>query len=306
MNPQQTERDSRREGDNREELRERIEHSIREDGRIEPLKGLFLNRSSLAREPIYSVMGPCFCVIAQGSKEICLGEAHFQYDPYHYVIASLEVPVVIQVLEATPERPYLGMRLNIDPVLVGSVLVEIGQISKKGQQDTRAINVSPLDASLLDAVVRLLRLIESPHDARLLQPLITREIIYRLLAGEQSNRLRRMTLMGGQVHRVAQAVEKLCREFNRPQRIEDIASELGMSVSGFHHYFKAVTAMSPLQFQKQLRLQEARRLMLGEDIDAASAGFRVGYEDASHFNRDYKRFFGVPPMRDVERIREMS
>lgn len=303
---QHTERESRRAQDNREELLERMARGIREDGRIEALKGLFLNRSSVAREAIYGVMGPCFCVIAQGSKEICLGEERFQYDPYHYIIASLEVPVVIQVLEADPESPYLGLRLNIDPVLVGSVLVEMGQVSPKGQGDAKAINVSPLDAGLLDAVVRLLRLIESPADARLLQPLITREILYRLLAGEQGSRLRQTTLMGGQIHRIAQAVETLCRNFHRPQRMEDIAHDLGMSVSSFHHYFKTVTAMSPLQFQKQLRLQEARRLMLGEHLDAASAGYRVGYEDASHFNRDYKRFFGAPPMRDLERLREAA
>ncbi len=135
-------------------------------------------------------------------------------------------------------------------------------------------------------------------------PLITREIVYRLLVGEQGERLRWMTLLGGHAHRIAQAVEKISRDLSQPMRVEELARDIGMSVSSFHCHFKAVTAMSPLQFQKQLRLREARRLLVGEHIDAATAGFRVGYDDASHFNRDYKRLFGTPPMRDLERLRE--
>src|SRR3954447_24814162 len=135
-------------------------------------------------------------------------------------------------------------------------------------------------------------------------PLITREIVYRLLKGEQGNRLRHLALLGGHTDRIAEAFERLRREFNQPLRIESLAQELGMSISGFHHHFKAVTAMSPLQFQKQLRLQEARRILLGENLDAASVGYRVGYDDASQFSREYKRLFGQPPMRDVERLRE--
>ena len=169
-----------------------------------------------------------------------------------------------------------------------------------------AIAVSPLDAGLLDAVARLVQLLDSPADARFLAPLVTREIVYRLLRGEQGGRLGHIAVLGGSTHRIAEAVERLRHDFDRPLRIEELARELGMSVSGFHHHFKAVTALSPLQFQKQLRLQEARRLMLGEHLDAASAGYRVGYDDASHFNREYKRLFGVPPMRDVERLREAA
>lgn len=170
----------------------------------------------------------------------------------------------------------------------------------------KAIDVSPLDAGLLDAVVRLIRLLNSPTDARFLAPLVTREIVYRLLAGEQGDRLRYIAALGGHTHRIAKAIERLRKDFDQPLRIEDLAGELGMSVSGFHHHFKEVTAMSPLQFQKQLRLQEARRLMLDEHLDATSAGYRVGYDDASHFNREYKRLFGAPPMRDVERLRQAA
>jgi AraC-like DNA-binding protein len=164
----------------------------------------------------------------------------------------------------------------------------------------------------LDAMVRLVRLLDKPSEVRVVRPLITREIVYRLLMGEQGNRLRHMALLGGPADGIAEAIERLRREFNEPLRIDSLARELGMSVSGFHHQFKAVTAMSPLQFQKQLRLQEAGRLMLGEHLDAASAGLRVGYDDASPFSREYKRLFGQPPGtreaggRDAERLREAA
>jgi AraC-like DNA-binding protein len=171
----------------------------------------------------------------------------------------------------------------------------------------RAFEVSPLDAGLLDAVVRLVGLLDAPADeARFLRPFVTREIVFRLLKGEQGDRIRQIAFLGGHGHRIARALERLRQDFDRPLRIEDIAGELGMSVSGFHHHFRAVTAMSPLQFQKRMRLQEARHLMLAEDLDAASAGYRVGYGDASQFNREYKRLFGAPPMRDVEQLREAA
>src|SRR3989440_9673522 len=216
------------------------------------------------------------------------------------------MPRVSQVLEASKERPYLSLRLELAPTLVGSVMVEAGHPSPPGHADVRAIDVSPLDVNLLDAVVRLVRLLDSPAEARVLQPLITREIIYWLLVGEQGARLRHLALLGGYTSHIARAVDRLRQDFDQPLRIEDIARELGMSVSGFHHHFKAVTAMSPLQFQKQLRLQEARRLMLGEDLDAARAAYRVGYRDASHSNREYKSLFGAPPIRDVHQLREAT
>jgi AraC-like DNA-binding protein len=226
-----------------------------------------------------------------------------RYDPAHYLIATIELPTVSRVLEASPERPYLSLRLDLDPTLVSSVMVETGQAALPGSAEARAMGVSPLDPSLLDAVVRLVRLVDTPADAPVLRPLITREIVYRLLIGPQGGRLRHLMLLGGQTHRIARAVERLRHDFDQPLRIEQIAQELGMSVSGFHHHFKAVTALSPLQFQKQLRLQEARRLLLGEDLDAASVAGRVGYTDAAYFNREYKSLFGAPPMRDMARLR---
>jgi AraC-like DNA-binding protein len=290
----------------RDELVERIARAIQEDGTVEPLEGLRLRRASSPMELGHGLSDPAFCVIAQGSKEVRLGDNRYRYDPAHYLIATAELPIASQITEASKERPYLGLVLKLDPTLVGSVMVETGHFSPRSHADVRAINVSPLDASLLDAVVRLVRLLDSPTDARFLAPLVTREIVYRLLMGEQGGRLRHLAALGGHTHRIAKAIERLRKDFDQPLRIESIARELGMSVSGFHHHFKAVTGMSPLQFQKQLRLQEARRLMLGDDLDAASAGSRVGYDDASHFSREYKRLFGAPPMRDVERLREAA
>jgi AraC-like DNA-binding protein len=168
----------------------------------------------------------------------------------------------------------------------------------------RAIAVSPLDVQLLDACVRLTRLLDAPAEAPVLLPLLTREIIYRLLVGEQGARLRHLAILGGYTPSIARAIERLRQDFDQPLRIEQLARDLGMSVSGLRHHFKAVTALSPSQFQKQLRLLEARRLLLGEDLDAASAAYRVGYHDASHFTREYKSLFGVPPMRDVQRLRQ--
>ena len=201
-------------------------------------------------------------------------------------------------------EPSLSLRLDLAPSLVGEVMVEVGHSTSRDQADMRAIDVSPLDGHLLDAMVRVARLLDDHDEARVLLPLITREIIYRLLRGEQGSRLRHLAILGGYSPSIARAIERLSQDFDQPLRIESLARELGMSVSVFHHHFKAVTAISPLQFQKRLRLLEARRLMLGEDFDAASAAYRVGYHDASHFNREYKSLFGVPPMRDVQRLRD--
>jgi AraC-like DNA-binding protein len=306
MNHQQAEREAELMQANREELVERIARAISFDGTTQPLQGLHLYRHSLPLEQVYSVVEPSVCVVAQGSKEFLLGDSRYRYDPLHYLLVTVDLPNVGQVLEASKERPFLSLRLELAPTLVGEVLVEAGHASPRDSADVRAIAVSPLDMHLLDAVVRLTRLLDSPSEAPVLMPLITREIIYRLLVGEQGGRLHHLALLGGYTPHIARAIERLRQDFDQPLRIEQMARELGMSVSGLHRHFKAVTALSPLQFQKRLRLLEARRLMLGEDLDAASAAYRVGYHDASHFNREYKSLFGVPPMRDMQRLREAA
>jgi AraC-like DNA-binding protein len=300
----QSQREIHRAQTSHEELVEHITWAIRDDGTAEPLKELRLRRASSPTELGHGVSCPSFCVIAQGSKEVLLGDKRYQYDPAHYLIATAALPVASRITEASKERPYLGLVLKLDPTLVGSVLVEVGHLALRSHSAVAAIDVRQMDAGLLDAVVRLVRLLDSPNDARFLAPLLQREIVYRLLMGAQGSRLHHVAALGGATQRIAEAIERLRSDFDQPLRIEDMARELGMSVSGFHHHFRALTAMSPLQFQKQLRLQEARRLMLGEGLDAASAGYRVGYGNASHFTREYKRLFGAPPMRDVEYLRE--
>jgi len=289
---------------NHEELVERIARAVPEDGLAQGLDGLFLARATSPRGLKHGVIKPCFCVIAQGSKEFILGDSRYRYDPDHYLIATLEMPSVSQILQATPQQPYLSLRMDLTPDLIGSVIEDAGQGLAAGGADARAMDVSRLDVDLQDAVVRLVRLVESPAEAPVLMPLVKREIVYRLLTGQQGARLRHLAVQGGYTPHIARAVERIRQEYDHPLRIEDLARELGMSVSGLHHRFKAVTAMSPLQFQKQLRLQEARRLMLSEDFDAASAAFRVGYHDPAYFNREYKRLFGNPPIRHVQRLRE--
>jgi AraC-like DNA-binding protein len=291
---------------NREELICRIAGAIRNDGTLEPIPGLHVNRQSRTTEPMPSVARPSFCVIAQGAKEVCLGDRRYRYDPAHYLLTSVELPAAGRIIDASPERPYLSLRLDLDPALVGSVMLDAGVPVPRSQGEAKAVVVSALDTGLLDAAVRLVQLLDAPEDARVLAPLVKREIVYRLLVGEQGHRLRHLPAFGEQANSVSRAVEMLRKDFDRPLNIENLARQLGMSSSGFHHHFKAITDMSPLQFQKQLRLQEARRLMVGELLDAATAGYRVGYYDPSHFSRDYKRYFGAPPARDADNLRALT
>src|SRR6516162_6067679 len=277
----------------RQELAEAIRRVLPRDGRVEMQPGLTLFRVSTPTEPVYGVSESSFCVIAQGAKHVMLGEDRFRYDPNHYLINTVGLPTISQIDVASSEQPYLGLRLILEPAVVTSTIVEAGLVHRQNDSGVKAIAVSALDPELLNACLRLVRLLQMPEQYRVLGPLVIREIVYRLLIGEQA-------------HRIVKAVNKLREDFAKPLRIEDVAREIGMSVSGFHAHFKAVTAMSPLQFQKRLRLQEARRLMLTESLDAAEAGFQVGYDDASHFSREYKRLFGDPPLRDIHVLRELT
>jgi len=289
---------------NREELVARLTHASHADGLCELMEGVRLHRVSAPTDLGPSVSFPSFCVVVQGRKEVLVGDTRYTCDLAHYLIATAALPLASQIVEASEERPYLCVIILLDPTLISSVMIESGYVAPRSQPAVAATDTSLLDVRLLDPVVRLVRLLQSPNDARFLAPLLKREIVYRLLSGAQHGRIAQMAALGEGSHRIAQALEWLRRDFNRPLQIEELARALGMSPSGFHYHFRALTAMSPLQFQKQLRLQEARRLMLGEGLDAAHAGYRVGYDDAAYFNREYKKLFGEPPMRDVERLRE--
>jgi AraC-like DNA-binding protein len=303
MNQQEAELRRHRIEINQAEMIERISRAVPEDGLLEAFPGVGLGRFSRPTERVYSIFKPSFCIIAQGSKQMLLGEETFRYDPGHYLISTIVLPVVANVVEASQERPYLGVQVHLDPAVVAAVMMESGVETIKSDAGVKAMNVSPTDADLLDAALKLIRLLDTPDEIKFLGPLIIREIIYRLLRGKQGARLSHLLVSEGDTRRISRAVEQLRENLDQPLKIGNIARDLGMSVSGFHYHFKSVTAMSPVQFQKQIRLQEARRMMLGENLDVASASSRVGYEDPSYFSREYKKLFGAPPQRDIARLR---
>ncbi|HEX8737781.1 MAG TPA: AraC family transcriptional regulator [Pyrinomonadaceae bacterium] len=303
MNRKEAELEKKRMQINRQELIERMNRIARENSLLEAFPGIFIYQSSKPSENDIYVLKPAFCVIAQGSKDVLLNDELFHYDSGHYLISTIDLPVKSSVVEASREKPYLNLRIDLDPATVASVMLESGVEIKKSGATAKAMDVSPVDADLLDAVVRLVKLLDSPIEMKLFAPAIIREIIYRLLRGRQGERLSHLVAAEGDARRISKVVRQLRENIDQPLKIEDTARELGMSVSGFHNHFKSVTAMSPLQYQKQIRLQEARRLMLGENMDVASASFRVGYEDPSYFSREYKKLFGAPPLRDIARLR---
>lgn len=292
----------------RAELAELIAQSQPDEGQVEVRPGLYLNRISSPHYAVHGILEPSCCVVAEGSKEVILGGESFQYDAAHYLIATMGVPAFARIVNASPEKPYLSMRFLLDPAIVTSVILDSGIIRQHGKSsgDVKSVDVSTLGVDMLDAALRLVRASKSTDEYRVLSPLIFRELVYRLLTSSQATRLNQLARFGGQDHRMVKAVKILSDQYTQPLRVETIAHQLGMSISGFHAHFKAATNMSPVQFQKQLRLQEAQRLMLSEGFDAGQAAYRVGYEDQSHFSRDYKRQYGEPPARDIARLRDIA
>jgi AraC-like DNA-binding protein len=305
MTTREAKREAQRVQLGREELLERTARLLPGDGAVEALDGLYLGRLSRPTDSTLALFEPAFCLAVQGGKQALVGDEVLRYDPDHYLLFTVDLPVVFRVEVASEERPYFGLRLKLEPALVASVMMEAGADTRHGDASVKAIGVNRIDADLLDAVLRLVRLVEDPGARTVLAQLVKREIVYRLLAGGEGARLGHIVASSrGDSRRISRAIGWLREHYDQQLRMEEIARDLGMSVSGFHHHFKSVTSMSPLQFQKQIWLQEARRLMLGEDLDAASAGRRVGYDDPAYFSRDYKRLFGAPPQRDIARLRD--
>lgn len=268
------------------------------------IAGLYLTRSTTVEAPRQALDQAVFCVVAQGSKSTLLNGQRYVYDPSKYLLVSLDLPLVGQIEEASRSKPFLGWSLVLDFDEIRALMLEAGLSREERKIRPRSgLEVGSLSADLLDAVTRLTRFLRTPVEIPVLAPLIRREIFYRLLLSDQSGLLYRMAADHGKTRRVAAGLDWLRRNAARPIRMEELARELHMSPSTMHSWFRSVTSMSPLQFQKQLRLQEARRIMLSEAIDANAAGRRVGYESPSQFNREYHRFFGAPPMRDVEHLR---
>lgn len=286
------------------ELADRIARNARDDGlHATAIPGLALIRAGSPSQPLACVYHPSLCVVVQGRKRALLGDEIYVYDPLNYLVVSMSIPLVSQIVEATPAQPYLCLRIDVEPNLVNELLVQLGPAAPARANDERALFLARTSAPLLDAVLRLVRLLDSPTDAAVLAPLALREIHYRVLLGELGQRLRGLCEVDGPSQRIARAIELLKARYAEPLRIEDLAAAAHMSASSLHQRFRAATATTPLQYQKQLRLQEARRLMLVDGLEAAAAAHRVGYESPSQFSREYRRLFGAPPRREVAAMR---
>ena len=280
------------------ELRTLLARHCHSDVTPTALPRLTLSRSNVTTELTAAIYYPLFCVIAQGRKQIFLGNEKFYYDPATYLIASVDLPVTGQVIEA----PCLGCTLALDPKMIAALVLEMPALSR-GRSVSKAMAVNPLEQDLLDPLLRLLRLLDQSQHIPVLAPLIEREILYRLLLGPQGKMLRQLALPDSQLSQISRAIHAIRRRYDQPIRVDELAQLAGMSAPSFHRHFRAVTALSPLQFQKQIRLQEARRLLLSQNADAARVAFDVGYESPSQFSREYRRLFGAPPGVDTQRMR---
>ncbi|MBH8553248.1 AraC family transcriptional regulator [Nostocaceae cyanobacterium CENA357] len=276
------------------------------------IEELEFQRESSVLTTLQGVYEPILAILIQGKKKALLGEETYCYGASQYLVVSVDLPLSAFIVEATPEQPYLGFKLNLDPrELCDIITAQTSALAKplrmriesQKKNSIRGLFVSTADAPLLDCAIRLARLLDTPQDIPILAPLIIREIYYRLLIGEQGEAVRQIATSGSNMQRIAEVIQLIKADFVQPMRVEELAEQARMSPSSFHHHFKAVTSMSPLQYQKQLRLLEARRLMLAENSDAANAAYRVGYESQSQFSREYSRLFGAPPIRDIARLR---
>ncbi|MBU3570053.1 AraC family transcriptional regulator [Priestia aryabhattai] len=287
------------------ELAKLIERLSKQDG-VHPttIPSLFLVRESIITEPISRVNEPSFCIILQGEKEVLLGEERFLYGPGHYIVASVDLPVTGQVIKASADSPYLAFKLEFTSSQVLEVLNGTDFKTGQGKNAKRAMYVSKVEPSLLDAVVRLASLLDTPQHIPVLAPLLKKEILYWILQGPHGEALEQMALEGSNASRIREVIDYIINKYEESFRIEKLAEIANMSVSSLHRHFKEVTAMSPIQFQKQLRLQEARHLLLAESTDVADVAFRVGYESQSQFSREYSRMFGFSPRVDIKRMRE--
>ena len=270
------------------------------------ISGLALYRRDETTQPASGMYEPSLCLIAQGAKRVLLGDDSYVYDAHHFLITSVDLPTVWQIIEASREKPCLGLVLKLDRREISKLMVDSNLPPPRAQQSCRGMAIGGVTLPLLTAFQRLIDLLAEPKDIPILAPIIQREILYRLLVGDQGTRLRQIASAGSQSQQVARAIDWLKSNFTRPLRIDDLASHVHMSPSTFHHHFRTLTAMSPLQYQKWLRLNEARRLMLTENTDAATAAFNVGYESPSQFSREYSRLFGAPPLRDITNLRQIA
>ena len=286
------------------ELAHRMERLCRQDGvHATAIPFLSLIRSSDTTQSLHQVLEPSLCIVAQGAKVVMLEEESYTYNPSSYLVVSVDLPISSQITEASADSPYLCLRLQIDPQQLFNIVQNADLEHARKSSPQRGIFVSETQPELLEAAVRLVSLLDTPEDIPVLGPLFYQEILYRLLKDNQGDYLRQLAMNGSSSHRITEAIHRIKLEYDKPLRIEELASSVHMSQSSLHRHFKEITNMSPLQYQKKIRLLEARRLLLSEGVDAADAGFKVGYESPSQFSREYGRMFGRPPISDVKRLK---
>lgn len=284
------------------ELAQKIARWTEKVSRLETeIPGLAFRRYEHTTEPQSYIHEPGICLVAQGAKKVLLEDETYVYDAFHFLITSIDLPVIANVIEASPEKPYLGLMMKLDLKEISQLILDY-DISISREKPGRGIAVSRVSTALVNSFLRLADLLDEPENIPALAPLAQREILYRLLISEQGPRLRQITASGTHSQQISQAIDWLKENYSKSFKVDELSSHVGMSTSTFHHHFRALTAMSPLQFQKCLRLHEARQLMLNEKVDAANAAFSVGYESPSQFSREYSRFFGAPPLRDIKRL----
>lgn len=286
----------------REALSHRIARWTEREGLNETaIVPLLLSRRGAPTMPTSYMYEPSVCLIAQGTKRVILGEDMYVLDGSHLLVVSVDLPTVVQIIRASEEKPYLGLILKLDRRDIAQ-LSAATQLPPRSRPSTRSMATTEVTLPLLTAFQRLLDLLDDPNDIPILAPIIQQEILYRLLMSEQGEGLRQTVITRSQSHQIGRSIDWLKSHFTEPLRIDDLAEQVNMSASTFHHHFRKLTAMSPLQYQKWLRLNEARRLMLTDRLDASTAGFRVGYESPSQFSREYSRLFGAPPLRDITNL----
>ena len=289
----------------RNELLSVIERNARDEGVNETaIPGVYCYRATSTRQVTPSIYAPSLCVIAQGSKQAMLDKDIYHYSAGEYLIVSVDLPMIGQVLEASPDRPYLCIKVSLDLQQLSELMLHAKHNEPANPTITRGLFTGKLDATESECLLRLARLLDTPDDIPILAPLMMREIYYRLLRSDYGRIITQTALKGSHMQRIASIIQIIKARLNQPIRVQELAERAGMSLSTFHLHFKAVTAMSPLQFQKHLRLLEARQLLMSGAADAANTAYQVGYESPSQFSREYARMFGNPPRRDIGFLRE--
>ncbi|QRG85617.1 AraC family transcriptional regulator [Vibrio diabolicus] len=268
------------------------------------IPGLRFSRWATPTPPTSYTHNPSICLIAQGRKRVLLGEDSFVYDANHFLISSVDLPIIANIIEASEDKPYLGVIMELDLTEISQLIVDSELTFNQSKEAQKGIAVGELSEPLLDAFLRLIELLDEGQSIKILAPIIKREIFYRLLITEQGSRLNQIVTAGSHSHQIAKAIDWLKNNFVKPLSVSELAAYSGMSKSAFYTHFRSMTSMTPLQFQKKLRLSEARRLMLTENLDAMATTFKVGYESPSQFSREYSRLFGAPPSKDIKSLRE--